>query len=440
MVRSSVTLRLVAQPRVTRAALSGWPRFGYKPAMDRFDVVVIGGGVVGSSTAMHLAERGVGSLALVDVDLGGRYSSSELNAGGVRATWRTEVNVALARDSIDFFEGVAAEVGFDQKGYLWLYDAAGWPDALAALDWQNRRFGLDVRALDRAGVQAYCPLLDQLDGVAGATLSPRDGLLNPNLLKEVYRARARAAAGAGLRLENYCHVVGIDADAAGVTVRARRFHEFSPAGDQAVKAILCDGGGDSGDLVELRADRVINCTGAWAQRTAALYGGAPPVVPRRRQIAIAHAREVDLRPWGMFVDTSGVYFHREATFVLAGYADPDTPPGFRFKYDGPGWFEERIWPRLAGRISRCAQMRHRSGWAGLYEYTPDCSGIVGGAPGQPRVVEAFGFTGRGAMQSYAVGRAVAELVCAGGFETLDLTVLHPGRFAEGALVHETLHI
>jgi glycine/D-amino acid oxidase-like deaminating enzyme len=409
--------------------------------MDRFDVVIIGGGLVGSSTAMHLAARGVRSIALVDVDLGGRYSSSELNAGGVRATWRSETNVALARDSIDFFATVRDDIGFDQKGYLWLYDPAGWPAALAAMEWQNARFGLGVRALDAAAIQAYCPLLDQLDGVAGATLSPRDGLLNPNLVKEVYRSRARAAIGAGLRLENYAHVTAIEPEGDGVTVRAHRFHEFSPAGDEAVKKILCEGiADDRGDPIALRADRVINCTGAWARRTAALYGGDPPVVPKRRQIAIAHAHDVDLRPWGMFVDTSGVYFHRESTFVLAGYADPDTPEGFRFKYDGPGWFEERIWPRLAERVSRCAQMRHRSGWAGLYEYTPDCSGIVGAAPGQPRVIEAFGFTGRGAMQSYAVGRAVAELVTTGHFETIDLTVLRPTRFADGALVHEAMHI
>ncbi len=407
----------------------------------RFDVVIVGGGLVGSSVAMHLAEAGVTSIAMVDVDLGGRYSSSELNAGGVRATWRTEINVALALASIEFFETVRDDIAFDQKGYLWMYDDAGWPAAQAAMDWHNQRFALGVRALDPAGIHAYCPLLDQLDGVAGATLSPRDGLLNPNLLKEVYRARARRAAGAGLRLENYAQVVAIEPDDGAVTVRALRFHEFSPAGDEAVKAILCDGRTDDhGDALVLRADRVINCTGAWAARTAALYGGQAPVTARRRQIAIAHARDVDLRPWGMFVDTSGVYFHREATFVLAGYADPDTPPGFRFRYDGADWFEERIWPRLAARMSRCGEMRHRSGWAGLYEYTPDCSGVVGIAPGQPRIVEAFGFTGRGAMQSYAVGRAVAELVTGGRYRTLDLTPLRPTRFADGSPVHETLHI
>src|SRR5678815_434700 len=111
--------------------------------------------------------------------------------------------------------------------------------------------------------------------------------------------------------------------------------------------------------------------------------------------------------------------------------------GYRFKYGGAEWFEERIWPRLAERMSRCAEMRHRSGWSGLYEYTPDHSGILGFAPGSSRIVEAFAFTGRGAMQSYAAGRAAAELVVARRFETLDLAPLSPERFAKGRLVGES---
>src|SRR6185503_293909 len=110
------------------------------PVVDRYDVIILGGGLIGSSTAMHLAERGVKSVCVLDVDLNGRYSSSELNAGGVRATWRSELNVELSLASIGFFETVRAEVGFDQKGYLWLYDAARWDKALAAREWQNQRF------------------------------------------------------------------------------------------------------------------------------------------------------------------------------------------------------------------------------------------------------------------------------------------------------------
>src|SRR5580658_3329514 len=97
-------------------------------AGDRFDVIVIGAGVVGSSVAMGLAERGLKVLA-VDIDLSGRLSSSEKNAGGVRATWWQRINIALCRASIEYYERVRDEVGFRQKGYLWLYGDDTWDKA-----------------------------------------------------------------------------------------------------------------------------------------------------------------------------------------------------------------------------------------------------------------------------------------------------------------------
>src|SRR5262249_21149636 len=152
----------------------------------------------------------------------------------------SELNIALSLASIEFFETVAAEIGFDQKGYLWMYDEAGWPVAEQALELQNGRWRLGVRALAPAEITAHCPLLDQLDGVAGATFSPKDGLLNPNLLKTLYRARARDRVGAGLALRNYTFVGGIDVQPDRVLVKGLNFQEFSPAGDEAVKAILVE--------------------------------------------------------------------------------------------------------------------------------------------------------------------------------------------------------
>src|SRR5712691_10743143 len=95
---------------------------------ERFEVVVIGAGIVGSSVAMALGERGIKTLA-IDIDLSGRLSSSEKNAGGVRATWWQPVNIALCRASIRYYHSVGDAVGFRQKGYLWLYDDHAWSGA-----------------------------------------------------------------------------------------------------------------------------------------------------------------------------------------------------------------------------------------------------------------------------------------------------------------------
>ena len=154
----------------------------------RFDVIVIGAGVVGSSVAMGSAERRLKTLA-VDIDLSGRLSSSEKNAGGVRATWWQRVNIALCRASIEYYQRVRDEVGFRQKGYLWLYDKDTFARAVEHIPLQ-RELGHQIEALTPADVNRRVPEIDKLDGIAGATFSPADGLINPNLLKEHYRARA----------------------------------------------------------------------------------------------------------------------------------------------------------------------------------------------------------------------------------------------------------
>jgi sarcosine oxidase, subunit beta len=159
-------------------------------ANSRYDVIVIGAGIVGSSVTMALAQRGKRTLA-IDIDLSGRLSSSEKNAGGVRATWWEAVNITLCRASIEYYESIAREIGFRQKGYLWLYDAETWPKALAHIELQ-RGLGHPIETLTADQVHQHAPEIDRLDGIEGATFSPRDGLVNPNLLKNHYRDRARS--------------------------------------------------------------------------------------------------------------------------------------------------------------------------------------------------------------------------------------------------------
>ena len=138
---------------------------------------------MGSSAAMHLGAflGAKGEKILVcDADLEGRLSSSELNAGGARATWDQPVNVALARASIDFMNERKQETGFHPVGYLWMFRPESWARAKDRAVWLDRE-GLDVEVLSVADLRARIPFIDKTDDLAGATFSPRHGLFNPNL-------------------------------------------------------------------------------------------------------------------------------------------------------------------------------------------------------------------------------------------------------------------
>jgi FAD-dependent oxidoreductase domain-containing protein 1 len=401
---------------------------------ERFDAILIGAGIVGSSVAMALAERGVRTLA-VDVDLSGRLSSSEKNAGGVRATWWQPVNIALCRASIKYYESIAAEVGFRQKGYLWLYDETTWPQALEHLALQ-RELGHPIETLTAAQVAARVPEIDRLDAIAGATFSPEDGLINPNLLKQHYRRKARTL---GAQFLDRIFVLAIGAGPGGV--RLDCWQADDPMTDAALTRMMTQdepGEAQTGRAIELRGGAIVVTGGAWSPRPLKLLGLENLSEPVRRQICLVDNRVTNLERYGMIVDTSGVYFHNEGAHILAGYSPPDEPPGYHFHYDGEPFFESEIWPRLFARMSCMERLHHVTGWAGLYEVSPDRSAIVGRAA--PCVYEAHSFSGRGVMQSYGAGQALAELIARGAYGALDASALARGRFARGAQAFEALHI
>ncbi|MDO8433189.1 MAG: FAD-dependent oxidoreductase [Candidatus Binatus sp.] len=403
-------------------------------AGERFDVIVVGAGVVGSSIAMALAERSIRTLA-VDIDLSGRLSSSEKNAGGVRATWWQRVNILLCRASIEYYERFRDELGFRQKGYLWLYNDETYASALEHIPLQ-RELGQAIEALTPAQVNRQVPEIDKLDGIAGATFSPNDGLINPNLLKEHYRARALKL---GAQFLDRAYVVAIETGASGVRLEAWQSDEpLTDAG--LVRMMTQDGPGEAetGRMIDLSADSIVVAGGAWSPAAMKLLGIRNWTEPVRRQICLVDNRVTNLGAYGMIVDTSGVYFHNEGAHILAGYSPPDEPPGYHFNYDGEPFFENEIWPRLYARMSCMERLRHVTGWAGLYEVSPDRSAIIGRAA--KRVYEAHSFSGRGVMQSYGTGQALADLIADGKYGALDASDLSRDRFDRGAQVWEELHI
>jgi glycine/D-amino acid oxidase-like deaminating enzyme len=400
----------------------------------QFDVCVVGAGVVGSSVAMALAERNLKVVA-VDLDLSGRLSSSEKNAGGVRATWWQPVNIILCRASIEFYQQIAREVGFQQKGYLWLYDEATWPEALAHIELQ-RSLGHPIETLTAAETGRRFPEIDKLEGIAGATFSPRDGLINPNLLKQYYREHAIRR---GAQFLDRVWVVGLDAGDERVTLNCWQADEPMPDAG-LIRLMTQDGPGEAepGRLLDLRASSIVMAGGAWSPHLFKLAGLKNYTEPVRRQICLVDNRVTNLDRYGMIVDTSGVYFHHEGAHILAGYSPPEEPPGYDFNYDGEAFFENEIWPRLFARMSCMERLRHVTGWAGLYEVSPDRSAIVGRAA--RGIYEAHSFSGRGVMQSYGAGQALADLIATGRFGRLDATALSRDRFERGEQAFEALHI
>ncbi len=400
----------------------------------RYDVILVGGGIIGSSAAMALATRGL-KVAVVDVDLSGRLSSSEKNAGGVRATWWQPVNITLCRASIAYYCSVRDEVAFRQKGYLWLYDDRTWAGACEHLELQ-RSLGQPIEVLTSSAIHARVPEIDKLEGVAGATFSAQDGLINPNLLKEHYRSRSRQA-GASYIDRVYVHAAAVDSD----EVRLECWQASETLTDEGLVRLMTEdapGEPQAGALFELRGATVAVTTGAWSDNALKLFGLRNFSEPVRRQLCLIDNRATNFAAYGMIVDSSGLYFHNEGAHILAGYSPADTPPGHHFHYDGEPFFVNEIWPRMFARISCCERLRHITGWAGLYEVSPDRSAIIGRAA--PRIFEAHSFSGRGVMQSYGAGQALAELIAEGKYQRFDASALSRERFDRGQLVTEELHI
>ena len=403
--------------------------------MEAVGTLIVGAGIAGSSLAMHLAERGEADVLVVDPDLAGARSSSELNAGGVRATWWRPVNIEMCARSIDWYRENAEEFGFRERGYLWLYGPELWEGALRHAEDQNA-LGWPVELLDPSEVGRRWPFIDSLDGIAGATFSPRDGLISPNAIKEHYRRRARAA---GVEFRDRRLVVAIERDGPRVgAVRLRRVEDA----EGAYRSLERPPDGREANDEMIRPDRVVNAAGPWAAEIAHLLGS--PVHSRavRRQISTFRSREVDLSGLGMLVDTTGVYVHHEAgDLLLGGYSPPGDPPGYDFTYDGPGFFESEIWPRLAARVSAMERLDHVRGWAGLYALTPDNSAILGRVEGIADAYELHSFSGRGIMQSYAAGLALAEMMTLGRHVTFPRAeLLDASRFDRGEQELEDLHI
>lgn len=396
------------------------------------DCLILGAGITGSAAAYELSRRGLTGIHVIDPDLEGELSATERNAGGVRHLWQHPVNVELSRISIQLFEKIRSEIGFQQNGYLWLF-AREQTDAAERLLEHTRRHRLEYEPLGVEEIRSRYPFLDKTDDLGLALFGKRDGLINSNALKLYFRNEAKSR---GVVFHDRCLATDVRDTPAGAEARVMRLD----GAESAKRSLENPDSPPSGPTEIWRARTAVICMDAWAGRLPLLMPLSQGFRVVRRQISLFKTEGLDLAPYGMIVDTSRVYFHAEGGNALGGLVLKDEPPGFDFRYDND-FFETHIWPALYERGSAFERLKPIGGWAGLYSYTPDTTGVLGWVPGCRHVAEAHSFTGRGVMQSYGAAVAVAELLLDGKFTTIDAAPLSRARFQRGGpWLEESLHI
>jgi FAD-dependent oxidoreductase domain-containing protein 1 len=380
---------------------------------DHADVVIVGGAIVGSAVATFLRRRPDwhGRVLVVERDQTFRTSSTTLSAASIRLQFSTPLNIEISRFGVELIkhldtwlgiEGDAApEIDFVEGGYLFLASQAGLP-ILESNHAVQREHGVEVALLTPMELQARFPWLN-VEDVAGGSLGLADeGWFDAYALLQAFRRKARSLGAEELAGE----VVEIDRD-----------------GGRATGVRLADGR-------RITADWVVNAAGPRAAGVAAMAGLQLPVSPRKRMVFHFDCRTKVASP--LTIDTSGVYFRPEGPNYIAGSSphgeqpDPDT---FDLEVDR-SWFDEVIWPAIAHRVPAFEAIRLLDAWAGHYEVnTLDHYAVIGPHPDLPNFLFANGFSGHGLQQAPAAGRALAEWIATGDYETIDMRPLGSERIA-----------
>ena len=366
----------------------------------RASVVIIGGGVIGLSTAYHLAHAGVTDVVLIEKSEFGSGSTCKA-AGGVRAQFSEAVNIELGARSLKTFETFKAtfdqEIDLHQVGYLFLLEKPEHVEAFERNVALQNEMGVPSRLIDVAEAKALSPLIST-EGLLAAAYSPTDGHCTP---ESVVNGYAGAARRAGARLVRNCAVTAIDSSGGTLT------QVVTEKGAIATDAVICT-------------------AGAWSKDLGAMVGVDLPVEPLRRQILTTEPMP-GLDPHTPFtIDFStSFYFHGEGQGLLLGMSDPHESPGFKLTVSDE-WLAG-LGEAIGRRAPDISEVGLCAGWAGLYEMTPDHNALIGEAEGVSRFLYATGFSGHGFLMGPAVGEVVRDLYL-GRTPVVDVSSLSARRF------------
>ncbi len=383
--------------------------------MQTADVVIIGGGIVGSSIAWHLTSAGCKNVLVIERESAQGKGSTGKSMGGVRAQFSTPVNIQMSLHSIPFYAGFEEMLGhpsgYRAQGYLFLATKESHLAYLRANFERQKALGLKTAQLLPA--EDIIRLLPQLrsDDILGGSFCSTDGFVDPYSVMTGFMA---CAAERGTTLWKNTEVTGISKDSQGIS------------------------GVDTG-RGHVATRTVVNAAGAWSAQVAKYAGVDLPVEPLRRMLVPSEPCTDFPHTSPMVIDMStGFHFRPEGRGFLLAWNDPEETPGFKTDFEPS--FIEKVLIHAADRVPVFENLavNPKRAWAGLYEMTPDHHCILGPVASVPGFFLANGFSGHGVMHSPATGKILADLILTGKTGVVDdVSVLSLERFARGELLHET---
>jgi len=374
-------------------------------------ILIVGGGIVGSCIAYHLALAGAAAaVTVVEPDPSYKFAATPRAVGAIRLQHSLRENVEMSLYGAQVYSAFAehvrgGKVEFDPQfrrcGYLYQVHGAEGIAALEAAAQMQREAGVEVQILGADELRRRYPSF-RFAGVDCGALSLADGEIDPNAALMGFR---RAAQGLGVTYVQD-RVVALDLSA-GLVSAARL------------------ASGDS-----LPVDTVVNAANCWAPEICAMIGVPVPIEPvRRQQFHYVTQERIEPIPAMRRMGAPGVRRHQDG--YLSGYTNREQPKGFNWDVEHAK-FEEVLWPQLAEQCAAFEAIKLKGAWAGHYDMNLlDGEPIIGRCPTVPNFILAAGFSGHGLMHAPAVGRAVKEMILDGGFRSIDLARLSWRRVVDG---------
>ncbi|MEL6167697.1 MAG: FAD-binding oxidoreductase [Pseudomonadota bacterium] len=388
-----------------------------EPSRKSYDVVIVGGAIMGSSTAWFLAADPDfdGSVLVIERAPTYEFSSTARTNSCIRQQFGTELNVRISQFGAAYYKNLRSELGGDERvpelsiqsfGYLYLAGSEGAAQTLRANQAVQLAAGAATELLSPDEIAARYPFYALDDVVLGSINTVDEGYFDGQALFDWWRRKARESG-----------VEFIENEVLAMDTGAGRVQSLTLARGE-----------------EIVVGHVVNASGPAAAKTAAMAGIALPIEPRKRFSWIFRAENPLDEALPLTIDPSGIHVRENGggTYLAGCKPDVDDPPApDDFNMDHAIW-ETHVWPTLATRIPQFEAIRVESEWAGHYEFnTLDQNAILGGHPSVTNFVFINGFSGHGLQQSAAAGRATAEWITHGAFRTIDMSPLSYERVASG---------